>query len=106
MADYYLRYRDLMAHWHALAPGRILDVDYAAFVADPEGQARRLLDYCRLEFQPEILELGRRSGTSATASAAHVRRGVLKDRGQAWKPYAAHLDAMREALSPAYKQDA
>jgi hypothetical protein len=106
MADYYLRYLDLMAHWHTLAPGRILDVEYGAFVADADRQARRLLEYCGLEYRTEILELDRRSGTSATASAAHVRRGVLKDRGQAWKPYAAHLDAMREALSPAYKQDA
>ncbi len=99
MADYYLRYRDLMAHWHALAPGRILDVDYAAFVSDPEGQARRLLQYCGLDFRPDTLDLTRRSGTSATASAAHVRKGVLTDRGQAWKPYAAQLDPMRAALA-------
>lgn len=103
MADYYLRYRDLMAHWHALAPGRILDLDYAEFVADPEGQARRLLEYCGLDFRPDTLDLARRSGTSATASAAHVRKGVLTDRGQAWKPYAAQLEPMRTALAPAYE---
>lgn len=102
MADYYLRYRDLMSHWHALAPGRILDVDYAAFVADPEAQARRLLGYCGLDFRPDMLELGRRSGTSATASAAHVRKGLLTDRGRAWNPYATQLESMRAALAPAY----
>lgn len=101
MADYYLRYRDLMAHWHERAPGRILDVDYAAFVADPEAQARRLLEYCGLDYRPGMLDLGRHGGTSATASAAHVRKGVLTDRGRAWQPYAGHLQPLRTALAPA-----
>lgn len=100
LADYYLRYRDLMAHWHALAPGRILDVDYAAFVADPLAQARRVMDHCGLDFLPELLDVGREGGMSATASAAHVRKGILPNRGQAWKPYADALMPMIRALQP------
>lgn len=102
MADYFLRYRDLMDHWHARAPGRILDVDYAGFVADPAGQARRLLEYCGLPFEPAVLDLSRSGGTSATASAAHVRKGVLGNRGGAWQAYADRLAPLREALEPAY----
>jgi tetratricopeptide (TPR) repeat protein len=102
LADYYLQYRRLMRHWHALAPGRILDVDYDAFVADPEAQARRVMAYCGLDYVPNALEAGSRRGMAATASAAHVRQGVLANRGRAWEPYAAHLQPLIEGLAPAY----
>jgi tetratricopeptide (TPR) repeat protein len=102
LADYYLLYRRLMRHWHAFAPGRILDVDYDAFVADPEAQARRVMAYCGLDYVPNALEAGSRQGMAATASAAHVRQGVLANRGQAWKPYAAHLRPLIDGLAPAY----
>jgi hypothetical protein len=31
-----------------------------------------------------------------------VRQGVLANRGQAWKPYAAHLRPLIDGLAPAY----
>lgn len=36
VAEYYLLYLDLMRHWHALLPGRILDVGYEELVTDTE----------------------------------------------------------------------
>jgi tetratricopeptide (TPR) repeat protein len=102
LADYYLQYRRLMAHWHAIAPGRILDVDYAAFVADPETQARRLMSYCGLPYVAGALDIGSRKGMAATASAAHVRQGILKNRGSAWAPYAEHLQPLIRGLRDAY----
>ncbi|MCX7033163.1 MAG: sulfotransferase, partial [Arenimonas sp.] len=39
MAAHYLRYRQLMAHWHAQFPGRILDVAYESLVTDPYATA-------------------------------------------------------------------
>jgi sulfotransferase family protein len=93
-ADYYLQYQQLMAHWHAQAPGRILDVDYASFVENPTLEAQRLMDYCGLDFLPEALDLTRPSGHVATASAAHVRAGVLKNRSRLWKPYEQYLQPM------------
>lgn len=104
LADYYLLYRRLMRHWHSIAPGRILDVDYDAFVADPEGQAKRVMAHCGLEYVPNALESGSRKGMAATASAAHVRQGVLTDRGKAWKPYAAQLQPLIDGLRSAYDE--
>ena len=102
MADYYLRYQELMEHWHGCFPGRIFDAEYSAFVADPDGQSHRLLEFCGLEFNARTLELERSGGTSATASAAHVRKGVLSGRDQAWKNYEGHLGRLIEGLRPVY----
>lgn len=98
MADYYGRYRRLMAHWDERWPGRILHVDYESFVADPDTQTGRLLDWCGLEIPSHRLDLERPGGISATASAAHVRRGVLPDRGRIRRRYEAHLGPLSAAL--------
>lgn len=101
MADYYRQYRDLMAHWHTIAPGRILDIEYAEFVRTPELQARRILDYCGLPHFSGALEVGRAGGETTTASAGQVREGILTNRGEAWKPYASVLEPLRRRLEMA-----
>ena len=102
LAEYYVDYQALMRHWHEAAPGRILDVDYAAFVSDPELQAKRVMAHCGLDYVPDALAKGSRNGMVATASAAHARQGVLANRGKAWAPYEAHLQALIRGLRPAY----
>lgn len=101
LADYFRMYQQLMQHWHRHFPGRILDVEYQAFVDDPETQAARVMAFCGLDFQPEALDVSRSGGYSATASVASVRRGILRNRGGAWRPYQQHLSPLLEALGAA-----
>ncbi|MBB1060084.1 sulfotransferase family protein [Marilutibacter spongiae] len=105
LARYYLGYRALMAHWRERWPERILEVDYQAFVDDPDGQSRRLLAFCGLDFVPSVLDVGRSGGYSATASIGSVRQGILRNRGGAWRAYAAHLQPLREGLAPLLAAD-
>lgn len=101
LAEYYLMYARLMQHWREQFPGRILDVDYGEFVADPEFQARRVMDFCGLQYQAGALDVAKQGGYAATASTASVRRGILKDRGGVWKNYAAHLQPLLDGLQHA-----
>lgn len=100
LADYYDRYRRLMAHWHQVVPGRVLDVSYARLVGDSEAVAREVMDFLGLSFEPEQLAIERRSGTVATASSVQVRQGIRPLGTPAWKPYEARLQPLFEALSP------
>ncbi len=104
LADYYLQYRRLMAHWNAVAPGRILNVDYAAFVANPQSEVLRVLTHCGLDYVPSALGIGGHGGMAATASAVHVRQGILADRVGAWKPYAKHLEPLMRGIGHAGAQ--
>lgn len=99
MADYYKAYRDLMAHWRALLPARLLDIDYQALVSNPESEARRIAEHCGFDFQPAMLRLDRSSGRVATASAAQVRTGISTQRGGLWQAYEKHLSPMLERLA-------
>ncbi|QCO68475.1 tetratricopeptide repeat protein [Luteimonas yindakuii] len=77
LARYYLAYRQTMAHWHAVMPGAILDVRYEDVVADPDGQARRVLEWCGLPWDPDAAYgTAPAAATFTTASAAQVREPV------------------------------
>lgn len=98
VAAYHLGCERLMAHWQAMLPERILSIDYPELVADPEGVARRVAAFCGLAYEPGMLDLGRDGGSVSTASTAQVRQGILRGRSGAWRPYAAHLQPMMQAL--------
>jgi tetratricopeptide (TPR) repeat protein len=101
MAEYFLGYRSLMAHWHRVLPGRVLDVDYARLVADPETVAREVFDHCGLAFEHETLDIDRNASSVATASTAQVRGGIRRDHKAAWKPYERQLQPLIARLAAA-----
>jgi hypothetical protein len=42
----------LIVHWRAALPNPIIEVDYVSLIADPERQARRLVEFLGLEWDP------------------------------------------------------
>ena len=102
LGGFFLQYQRMMAHWHEVLPGRVLDISYDDLVRDPATMAQRIARHCGLEFEPGMVDIGRASGTVATPSATVARPGERRDRGRAWQPYEAHLGPLRDALAPAY----
>lgn len=98
LAAYHREYRRLMAHWHAVLPGRVLDVDYAELTRQPEATLRRVSEFCGLEFQPGMLDIRERKRGVATASAIQVRDGIVARKTPKWAPYADYLAPMISAL--------
>ncbi len=107
LADFGLYYRDyaaLMAHFAAHAPGVIHRVDHEAMVGDTEATVRALLAHCRLPFEPATLRFWETDRAVRTPSSEQVRRPIF-DSGGAWRPYAAWLGPLRDALGPALPPD-
>jgi tetratricopeptide (TPR) repeat protein len=97
----WIRYHDLMAHWEAvLPPGRVLDLDYETMVADPEGEARRLLEYLGLPWDPRCLAFHENPRPVGTASVAQVRRPLYQTSVARWKRFERHLDPLLEIVQP------
>jgi tetratricopeptide (TPR) repeat protein len=101
MADHLVRYRALMAHWHRVFPGRVLDVDYRALVTDPQASARKVLDFCGLPWEPGVVAIEARQEAVATASMVQVREAIHTRYLGQWQRYAAPLESMRERLAAA-----
>ncbi len=98
LADYYLQYRRLMAHWHRAWPGRILDVPYAALTADPEATMRRVAAHCGIDYVPGMSDPRSSTRVVSTASSVQVRDRVVRRETPKWFPYARHLEPLIAAL--------
>lgn len=101
LGAFYGQYSRLMAHWSAAYPGRILEVDYAQLVADPEATLRNVAQFCGLSFEPSMLNLTASERGVSTASAVAVRQGIVRPARPKWTPYARHLQPLAAALAEA-----
>jgi tetratricopeptide (TPR) repeat protein len=95
---YYRDYVELMAHFDAVLPGRVHRVIYEDVIADPEREARRLLDYLGLPFDEACLRFYENDRPVLTASAEQVRRPIFKDALEQWRHYAPWLGPLKAAL--------
>lgn len=98
IATYYARFDRLMAFWREVLPGRILELSYEALVEDQEGETRRLLAHCGLDWSDECLNFHAHSGAVSTPSAAQVRRPIYRDSVARWRKHAAALAPVRTWL--------
>jgi len=101
IARYYRTYLELMRHWDAVLPGRVLRVQYEDVVADLEGNVRRILDYCGLEFEPACVEFHRTERSVRTASSEQVRQPIYREALEQWRHYEPWLGPLRESLGDA-----
>jgi predicted Zn-dependent protease len=104
IARYYRTYLELMRHWHAVLPGRILRIDHEAVVEDLESNVRRILDFCGLEFEPACVEFHKNERSVRTASSEQVRRPIFREGLDQWKNYAPWLGPLKEALGDAVER--
>ncbi len=89
-----------MAHWHRVLPeGRILDVRYEDVVADLEGQARRILAHCGLDWDPHCLQFHRTERPVRTASATQVRQPIYRSAIGRWRVYEPYLQPLLAELN-------
>lgn len=63
---------EVMQHWEALFPGKILRVPYERLVADQEGVSRQILEHCGLPWDPAVLNFHTSARPVQTASVSQV----------------------------------
>ena len=98
---YYRTYLELMEHWDAALPGRVLRVHHEDVVDGLERSVRLILDFCELPFEPSCLEFHRTERSVVTASSEQVRRPIFREGLDQWRHYEAWLDPLRDALGDA-----
>ena len=81
----------LMHHWHQVFPGEILEVQYERVVDNTEAEARRMLDYIGVAWEPQVLAFNELERPVKTASVWQVRQPIYTSSKAKWKRYQAHL---------------
>jgi tetratricopeptide (TPR) repeat protein len=96
---YWRLYDDLMAHWRAVLPVSILEVDYEALVEDPEATMRGVLEFCGLPWDPQCLAFHADGRLVRTSSFAQVRQPIYRSAVGSWRRFETELEPLRRALA-------
>ncbi len=95
----YRHYEEIMAHWRQWLTEPMLEVAYEDVVADPETQARRLIEYLGLEWSDACLTPERSKRTVITSSLGQVRAPVYSSSLGRWRRFEKHLQPLTDALA-------
>lgn len=99
---YYALFDGLVGHWRTvLPPDRFTEVHYEAVVDDLEGQARRLIAFLGLEWDPACMDFHLNAAPVSTASSVQVRAPLHNRSVGRWKRYGEGLKPLLDALDAA-----
>jgi tetratricopeptide (TPR) repeat protein len=101
IARYYRTYLELMRHWDAVLPGKILRVEHSAVVGDLAGSVRRILEYCELDFEAACEEFHKNERSVRTASSEQVRQPIFRGGLDQWSHYEPWLGPLKSTLADA-----
>jgi tetratricopeptide (TPR) repeat protein len=96
----FMAYAQLMDHWRNVLPAEaMLEVWYEELVGDFERQARRISDYCGLDWDPACLSFHKSDRPVLTASATQIRQPIYHSSVGRSNPYREMLRPLIEALN-------
>lgn len=99
LGRFYRDYQTLMEHWRSVLPEtHFIEVDYENVIEDLEREARRMLEFLGLKWEPACLDFHQTKRQVRTSSVNQVRQPVYKTSAGRWRPHAANLKLMLEAL--------
>lgn len=88
----------LAAHWQAVLRLPIHTLSYEALVARPEQEARRLLAFLGLAWEPGCLDFHRQGHDVRSASVWQVRQPVHTASAGRWRRYRDHLGVLLDVF--------
>jgi tetratricopeptide (TPR) repeat protein len=99
LGRHYRAYQRMMDHWRTVLPeGVMLEIDYEELVDDLEGQARRIVAHCGLDWDDACLSFHKTQRPVSTASALQVRQPIYRSSVGRWRPDAEVLRPLTDAL--------
>ncbi len=87
IADRFRQYVRLTDHWRRVLPVPVLEVHYEDLVRNLEGEARRLVNWCGLEWEPACRAFHETRRPVRTASVSQVRQPIYTRSVARWKHY-------------------
>ena len=100
----YRRYWDLMQHWRDVLPGRFLELRYEQGVEDIEQQARKLLEWCGLPWNDQVLRFYENDRPVNTASVSQVRQPIYSSSVGKWKKWEPYIQPLLAEIGDIERQ--
>lgn len=107
LGQYYQCYERIMNHWrHILPSDAWLDIEYEAMVNNLEAEARRLIAFCDLAWEPDCLNFYQSKRSVRTASFVQVRQPIYTSSVERWRRYEQELAPLIQVLNHTIHDDA
>lgn len=99
LGQYYVNYRRIMAHWRSILPAEAwFNVYYEGLVSSLESEARQLIAYCGLEWDPACLNFYNIKRQVRTASLIQVRKPIYTTSVERWRQVEGELAPLIKVL--------
>jgi hypothetical protein len=98
LGAHYVEYKRLMDYYRDDVGMPMLEVNYEEMVADTEGLAREIIDYCTLDWDEQCLRYYESDRVVRTASYDQVRQPIYTSSVERWRHYEKYLTPLLEAL--------
>lgn len=99
LGRYYSKYRELMEHWQKVLPkGVLTTVQYEDVVANTEKEAKALIEFIGLDWDPKCVDFHKSDRPVKTASVAQVRKPIYNTSVKRWKKYGDGLQPLIDAI--------
>jgi hypothetical protein len=100
LGRYIRAYEMLMQHWQRVLPQHaILEVQYEKLVDRLDDEARRIIDFCRLDWDDACLSFHKTQRPVHTASVNQVRQPIYRSSVGRWRHYEPFLQPLLDALT-------
>lgn len=87
IARRFLDYQRVVKHWESIPEIEWLDFEYENVVEEPEKNARRLMEFVGLDWEPGCLNFHETKRQVRTASLSQVREPIYKSSKAKWRNY-------------------
>ena len=98
IGTYYNAYRQLMHHWENVLGLSIHTIRYEELLENQEGETRKLLEYCGLEWNKACLEFYKNPRVAITASSNQIRKPLYRTSRMRWKNYEHYLGELKKTM--------
>jgi tetratricopeptide (TPR) repeat protein len=100
LGQYYLCYERLINHWRHILPAEaFLDISYEDMIHNLETEAKRLISYCDLSWDPACVAFYESKRQVRTASFMQVRQPVYTSSINRWRPFENELAPLIKILA-------
>lgn len=101
IADYFLNYEKLMAHWHSVLGDRVRRVEYETLVDNPEPEIREIVSWLGLPWHDDCLKPNAVARRVKTISYTQVRSEISTKSVDRWRRFEDTLKPFIEKLEQA-----
>lgn len=106
LVEQYGLYRKAIDYWRKVLPDNtIIDIEYEKLTADPEVEARKLIEGIGLQWDDSCLEFYKKKSAVITASVWQVRQPVYSSSRKRWMNYAKHIEELANGLQAYLNND-